>query len=77
MPKVDPNKNRKGMIVMLGCNDTDHAGCQKYRRSVSSKTTLLDGWKCQSIETISSGEAEFYGLTDVVLETKPTTDVLK
>ena len=38
---------------------------------------LFSQGKRQAIETISSGEAEFDGLTDVVLETKPIKDLLE
>ena len=83
LPRVDPSKWRKGAVTLAGFGDSDHAGCKASRKSMSSKVVFADCCQLftqvrrQAIESISSGEAEFYSLTDLVLETKPLKDLFE
>ena len=71
------------MIVLLWCSDAGYAGGRRSRRTVSSKVVFADGCqlfsqvKRQSVVAISSGEVEFYGLTDCCLEMLPFVHLLQ
>ena len=70
LPVVDSNKYQKGVILLNCASDTDHATCKQTRKSVSCKVVFADSCPLfsqvlrQSIEATSSGEAEFYGITE-------------
>jgi hypothetical protein len=73
--EVDKSEFPKGVVTVFGKVDTDWAGCKTTRRSTTSKIVYADGCqlysqvKKQSIEAPSSGVSEFYGLSDVALDT--------
>jgi len=73
--------NQKGLVEMLVETDTDHAGDKNSRRSMSSRLCVVDQCpmfsqvKRQALQSLSSGESEFYGLTDAALESKPLVDL--
>ena len=55
--------------------DSDHVGCTRSHRSVSSRVVYLDGCMIasqvakQNLEATSSGEAEFYSIADAAHKT--------
>ena len=57
-------------------SDTDYAGCKETRRAMTCGVTKLDGIataafaRRQGVQSTSSGEAEFYGSTSVVMDGK-------
>ena len=83
LPKVDPCAFAPGTSLLEGASDTDFVGDKASRKSMSSKVVKVDNCllftrvTSQSLVATSSGEAEFYGLTDLAVETKPIKDILE
>ena len=83
MPRVDSRVYRKGVVLLKSCGDSDFAGDRVSRKSISSKACFADGCqlfsqvKRQSLVGTSSGEVEFYAMTDTALETKPVRDLFE
>jgi len=81
MPK--PCARNVGKITVMAESDTDHAGDKRTRKSASCKFIVADGVplygsvKRLALNTLSSGESEFYGLVDAALESKPFVDLFR
>jgi hypothetical protein len=64
----------KGKVLLELFSDTDFAGCKETRRAMTCGVTRLDKTitsvfaRRQGVQSTSSGEAEFYGATSVVMD---------
>jgi hypothetical protein len=63
-----------GKVLLELFSDTDFAGCKETRRAMTCGVTRLDKTaisvfaRRQGVQSTSSGEAEFYGSTSVVMD---------
>ena len=69
-------RGEKGKVLLENYSDTDFAQCKETRRAMTCGVTCLDRTvtsafaRRQGVQSTSSGEAEFYGSTSVVMEGK-------
>jgi len=74
---------RRGWVRMKMFSDTDHASCVETRRSTTCGIIFLDetpfhGFaRRQAVVSTSSGEAELYGGSTVIMEGKGIRELLR
>ncbi|CAK0813201.1 unnamed protein product [Prorocentrum cordatum] len=78
-----PTGSKPGEVKLQLFTDTDFATCKETRRAMTCGITKLDGVhfaafaRRQGVQSTSSGEAEFYGATSVVMDGKLVKNMLE
>ncbi|CAK0856887.1 unnamed protein product, partial [Prorocentrum cordatum] len=78
-----PTGSKPGEVRLQLFTDTDFATCKETRRAMTCGITKLDGVhfaafaRRQGVQSTSSGEAEFYGATSVVMDGKLVKNMLE